>query len=58
MPCFSVGTGIAKVIAKTHGIPLYSFSHQGEGILGRHYMAQAVWIRVSTFSIAFHVSGV
>lgn len=56
MPCFSVGTGIAKVIAKTHGIPLYSFSHQGGHIGAALYGAGRLDL-LSHPLIAFHVSG-
>ena len=56
MPCFSVGTGIAKVIAKTHGIPLYSFSHRGGHIGAALYGAGRLDL-LSHPLIAFHVSG-
>ncbi len=56
MPCFSVGTGIGRAIAKTHGIPFYSFSHQGGHIAAALYGADCLDLIRNPF-IAFHVSG-
>ena len=56
MPCFSVGAGIARVVAKTHGIPLYSFSHQSGHIGAALYGAGRLDLLSHPF-IAFHVSG-
>ncbi len=56
MPCFSVGAGAARVIAVTHGIPFYAFSHQGGHIAAALYGAQRLDLLAAPF-IAFHVSG-
>ena len=56
MPCFSVGAGIARAVAKTHGIPLYSFSHQSGHIGAALYGAGRLDL-LSHPLIAFHVSG-
>ena len=56
MPCFSVGAGIAKAVAKTHGIPLYSFSHQSGHIGAALYGADRLDL-LSQPLLAFHVSG-
>lgn len=56
MPCFSVGVGIAKAIAKTHGIPLYLFSHQSGHIAAALYGADCFKLLKTPF-LAFHVSG-
>ena len=56
MPCFSVGAGIARAVAKTHGIPLYSFSHQSGHIGAALYGAGRLDL-LSHPLLAFHVSG-
>ena len=56
MPCFSVGAGIARAVAKTHGIPLYSFSHQSGHIGAALYGADRLDL-LSQPLLAFHVSG-
>lgn len=56
MPCFSVGTGMARVIAKTHHVPLYAFSHQGGHVAAALYGADCMDLLSAPF-IAFHVSG-
>lgn len=56
MPCFSVGVGAARVIAQTHDVPLYQFSHQGGHIAAALYGANRLELLTGPF-IAFHVSG-
>ncbi len=56
MPCFTVGFGTAKAIALTHGIPLYTFSHQAGHIAAALYSAGRLDLLTERF-IAFHVSG-
>jgi N6-L-threonylcarbamoyladenine synthase len=56
MPCFTVGFGTAKAIALTHGIPLYTFSHQAGHIAAALYSAGRLDLIAQRF-LAFHVSG-
>lgn len=57
MPCFTVGFGTAKAIALTHGIPLYTFSHQAGHIAAALYSAGSLDKLLLERFIAFHVSG-
>ena len=58
MPCFLAGISYASAIAHSHGIPIYSFSHQAG------HIAAAVYSSGKGFSyfdekpfISFHISG-
>lgn len=56
MPCFLSGICAAESIAKTHGIPLYRFSHQAGHVMAALYSAKRTDLIQSQF-LAFHVSG-
>ena len=56
MPCFRSGVSYARVLARSHGCPLYEFSHQ------QGHIAAGVWSSgredlLSSPFLAFHVSG-
>ena len=56
MPCFTVGTGTARVLAKALGVPLYFFSHQSGHIGAAVYSSGHPELLKQRF-LAFHVSG-
>ncbi len=56
MPCFLVGAGVAKAVAKTASSPLYETSHQVGHILAALYSAGRLDLINEKF-IAFHLSG-
>lgn len=56
MPCFLSGIAAASGIARTHGVPLYRFSHQAGHIAAALYSTKREELHHSSF-IAFHVSG-
>ncbi len=56
MPCFLSGIAAATAVAKTHGVPLYRFSHQAGHIAAALYSCGREDLHHSPF-LAFHVSG-
>lgn len=56
MPCFTVGSGVARCIAATMGVPLYDVSHQQGHIAAALYSAEKLNYITKPF-LAFHVSG-
>lgn len=56
MPCFNVGSSVAKVAAKLLHTPLYAFSHQHGHIAAAVYSSGNYQLLKQKF-IAFHVSG-
>ncbi len=56
MPCFTVGSGSAKIAAKLLNVPLYAFSHQQGHIAAAVYSCKDMTLLNKRF-IAFHISG-
>lgn len=56
MPCFLAGVATATALAKTHGVPLYRFSHQAGHIAAALYACGREDLHHASF-LAFHVSG-
>lgn len=56
MPCFLVGEGVARAVASSVGVPLYTFSHQQGHIAAALYSAGKTDLLNGRF-YAFHVSG-
>ena len=56
MPCFLSGVAAATAVARTHGVPLYRFSHQAGHIAAALYSCGREDLHHSSF-LAFHVSG-
>ncbi len=56
MPCFTVGSGAARIASKLLKAPLYSFSHQQGHIAAAVYSCGEYGLLDREF-IAFHVSG-
>lgn len=56
MPCFTVGSGTARILSAVTGAPLYEFSHQEGHIAAALYSAGRLDLMHERF-IAFHVSG-
>ena len=56
MPCFTVGSGAARILADAFGIPLHLFSHQAGHIAAALYSAGKLELLGREF-LAFHVSG-
>ena len=56
MPCFTVGSGTARILADVMGITFAAFSHQEGHIAAALYSAGRLDLMKGTF-IAFHVSG-
>lgn len=56
MPCFLVGTSLAKTIASIMQIPCYPFSHQSGHVMAALYSADCMDLSNENFA-AFHVSG-
>lgn len=59
MPCFLAGKGAARILAVSHGIPLFETSHQTGHILAALYSADRLaWLEQDAPAfLAFHVSG-
>ena len=56
MPCFTVGSGVARILSSVMGVPMYEFSHQEGHIAAALYSAGRLDLMSGSF-IAFHVSG-
>ena len=56
MPCFLAGVSFASALAFSHGIPLYTFSHQQGHIKAALYSSTPDFPNDEQF-ISFHVSG-
>ena len=56
MPCFTVGTTVARVVSDIQRIPMYPFSHQQGHIAAALYSIDRLDL-LSKPHIAFHVSG-
>lgn len=56
MPCFTVGTSVARCISSAMGVPLYDASHQQGHIAAALYSADKLSMLSKRF-LAFHVSG-
>ena len=56
MPCFTVGTTVARALAESHGVPLHEFSHQQGHIAAALYSAGQLPLLNEKF-LVFHVSG-
>ena len=56
MPCFTVGSGVARCIASSLGVPLYDVSHQQGHIAAALYSSDKLSYLNKPF-LAFHVSG-
>lgn len=56
MPCFTVGSGVARILSATFNIPLYELSHQQGHIAAALYSTKQLDLLNKRF-LAFHVSG-
>lgn len=56
MPCFTVGLSVARILAKSLNVPLYTFSHQSGHIAAAVFSAGCTELLRKKF-LAFHVSG-
>lgn len=56
MPCFTVGSGAARILSEVMGVPLCEFSHQEGHIAAALYSAGKLDLMNEKF-IGFHVSG-
>ncbi len=56
MPCFTVGSGVGRVLSSTLKVPLYELSHQQGHIVAALYSAKRLDLIDKKF-LAFHVSG-
>lgn len=56
MPCFTVGSGVARVLSSTLNIPLFELSHQQGHIASALYSTNKLDLINEKF-LAFHVSG-
>ncbi len=56
MPCFTVGSGVAKILSSSLRVPLYDFSHQQGHITAALFSTGKMNLLDKTF-LAFHVSG-
>ena len=56
MPCFTVGTSSAEILADVLKVPLYKFSHQSNHIAAALYSADKTELLKEQF-LAFHISG-
>lgn len=56
MPCFTVGSGCAKMLSLVLDVPLYEFSHQQGHVAAALYSAGRLDLLGAPF-LAFHVSG-
>lgn len=57
MPCFLSGKAVAEMIAATHNVPIYEFSHQAGHIMAALYSSQNTENLLQGDFVAFHVSG-
>ena len=57
MPCFLTGKAVAEVLASTHNVPLYTFSHQAGHIMAALYSSENLEHLIKGDFVAFHVSG-
>lgn len=57
MPCFLAGKATAEVLAATHNVPLYEFSHQSGHIMAALYSSGNLENLLKGDFVAFHVSG-
>ena len=57
MPCFLTGKAMAEVLAATHGVPVYEFSHQAGHIMAALYSSNHSKELLNGDFVAFHVSG-
>ena len=57
MPCFLSGIAVAEMLAATHNIPLYKFSHQAGHIMAALYSSNSINKLLNKSFVAFHVSG-
>ena len=57
MPCFLTGKAVAEILAATHGVPLYTFSHQSGHIMAALYSSGAPNALLQKEFVAYHVSG-
>ncbi len=56
MPCFTVGSGVARILSSTLDIPLFELSHQQGHIAAALYSTDRLDLIDKKF-LAFHVSG-
>lgn len=56
MPCFTVGSGVARILSSTLNVPLYELSHQQGHIASALYSTKQLDLLHKRF-LAFHVSG-
>ncbi len=56
MPCFTVGSSVARIMAATLNVPLFDLSHQQGHIASALYSTDSLDLLDKPF-IAFHVSG-
>lgn len=56
MPCFTVGSGVARILCTTLGVPLYELSHQQGHIASALYSTKRMDL-IAKKHLAFHVSG-
>ncbi len=56
MPCFTVGSGVARVLSSTLSVPLFELSHQQGHIASALYSTNRLDLLKDKF-LAFHVSG-
>lgn len=56
MPCFTVGSGTARILSEVMGVPVHEFSHQDGHIAAALYSSGRLDLMNGNF-IAFHVSG-
>ncbi len=56
MPCFTVGSGVARVLSSTLSVPLFELSHQQGHIASALYSTDRLDLLKDKF-LAFHVSG-
>ena len=57
MPCFLAGKATAEILAATHRVPLYEFSHQAGHIMAALYSSGNLENLLKGDFVAFHVSG-
>ncbi len=56
MPCFTVGSGVARILSSTLNVPLFELSHQQGHIAAALYSTNKLDLLDKRF-LAFHVSG-
>ncbi len=56
MPCFTVGSSVARILSSTLNVPLYELSHQQGHICAALYSTKQLDLLYKPF-LAFHVSG-